>query len=242
MIIGPQKGPAKRGHVKTSKIVKHLFWHFSTLSRRANNVKNYIKIFFEDFRAAPILRPLLEGSHMNKNKKMEMKRCTLGRKSLALERKTCFWFLGSLGESTLQVGKGMKDSTRLLSDSLWTLCRHRRSDSFRTLGVQGQRLFSRPHPQHSWDFPEEILEKSERTRKRSQSFSWNSPREYGWDPPNPIIQGIWSLHNIPEFSPPRYSWGRLFFQKWFRRGPLRAGHGILNSTEGIFDFLHKNAC
>ena len=24
----------------------------------------------------------------------------------------------------------------------------------------------------------------------SQSVSWNSPREYGWDAPNPIIQGI----------------------------------------------------
>ena len=30
----------------------------------------------------------------------------------------------------------------------------------------------------------------ERPRKRSQSFSWHSLREYGWDPPNPIIQGI----------------------------------------------------
>ena len=27
--------------------------------------------------------------------------------------------------------------------------------------------------------------------------------------------------------------GRFFFQKWFRRGPLRAGHGIPGSTEGI---------
>ena len=30
----------------------------------------------------------------------------------------------------------------------------------------------------------------ERPRKRSQSVSWNSPREYGWDPPSPIIRGI----------------------------------------------------
>ena len=44
-----------------------------------------------------------------------------------------------------------------------------------------------PYPQYGWDFPEEI---PERARKRSQSVSWNSPREYGWDPPNPIIQGI----------------------------------------------------
>ena len=30
----------------------------------------------------------------------------------------------------------------------------------------------------------------ERPRKRSQSVSWNSLREYGWDSPNPTIQGI----------------------------------------------------
>ena len=30
---------------------------------------------------------------------------------------------------------------------------------------------------------------AERPRRRSQSFSWNSPREYGGEPPNPIIQG-----------------------------------------------------
>ena len=35
--------------------------------------------------------------------------------------------------------------------------------------------------------------------------------------------------------PPQYGWGRLFFQNWFRRGPLRAGHGIPSSTEGISD-------
>ena len=40
---------------------------------------------------------------------------------------------------------------------------------------------------------------------------------------------------FPELSPPQYGWGRLFFQKSFRRGPLRAAHGIPSSTEGIFD-------
>ena len=35
--------------------------------------------------------------------------------------------------------------------------------------------------------------------------------------------------------PPQYGygWGRFFFQKWFRRGPLRAGHGIPSSAGGI---------
>ena len=37
--------------------------------------------------------------------------------------------------------------------------------------------------------------------------------------------------------PPQYGWGRFFFQKWFRRGPLRAGHGIPSSTGGISDPL-----
>ena len=77
----------------------------------------------------------------------------------------------------------------------------------------------------------------ERPRKRSQSVSWNSPREYGWDPRSPIIQGIWGFQSISRIlSPPQYGWGRLFFQKWFRRGPLRAGHGIPSSTEGIPEF------
>ena len=44
------------------------------------------------------------------------------------------------------------------------------------------------------------------------------------------------LEAFPELSPPQYGWGGLFFQNWFRRGPLRAGHGIPSSTEGISDF------
>ena len=57
--------------------------------------------------------------------------------------------------------------------------------------------------------------------------------------PNPIIQGIWSFQSISRILSPQYGWGRLFFQKWFRRGPLRAGHGIPSSTEGISDIHHK---
>ena len=41
--------------------------------------------------------------------------------------------------------------------------------------------------------------------------------------------------HFQNFLPPQYSWGRLFFQKWLRRGPLRAGHGIPSNTEGIYD-------
>ena len=48
---------------------------------------------------------------------------------------------------------------------------------------------------------------------------------------------------FPEFSPPQYGWGRFFFQKWFRRGPLRASHGVASSTGGISDLrvLHWNS-
>ena len=37
--------------------------------------------------------------------------------------------------------------------------------------------------------------------------------------------------------PLQYGSGRFFFRKWFRRGPLRAGHGIPSSTEGISDMV-----
>ena len=40
---------------------------------------------------------------------------------------------------------------------------------------------------------------------------------------------------FPEFSPPQYGCGRLFFQVWFRRGPLRAAHGNPSSTGGTSD-------
>ena len=56
-------------------------------------------------------------------------------------------------------------------------------------------------------------------RKRSQSISWNSPL------------------GCPKLSPPPVRLGRLSFQNWFQRGPLRAGHGIPSSTEGIPEAL-----
>ena len=57
------------------------------------------------------------------------------------------------------------------------------------------------------------------TEKRSQSFSWNSPRQCGWEPPSPPpsehFQSSLSLSMAGEASSP----------KCFRRGSLRAGHG-----------------
>ena len=83
--------------------------------------------------------------------------------------------------------------------------------------------------QHSGEIPES-------PRKRSQSFTWNSPREYGWEPP-PNPKKSRRLRPPEHFQnslpPPQYDWGPLFSQKWIRRGPLRTGHGIPSSTEGI---------
>ena len=39
--------------------------------------------------------------------------------------------------------------------------------------------------------------------------------------------------HFQNYLPPQYGWGRLFFQNWFRRGSLRAAHGIPSSTGGI---------
>ena len=77
----------------------------------------------------------------------------------------------------------------------------------------------------------------ERPQKRSQSFSCNSPREYGWDPPPKPknFKAFDASRASPALSPPQYGWGCFFFQKWFQRGPLRvrAAHGIPSRIEGI---------
>ena len=77
----------------------------------------------------------------------------------------------------------------------------------------------------------------ERPQKRSQSVSWNSPREYGWDPPKPYnSRHLKATEHFRNCLPPRTAGDAFFFQKWSRRGPLRAGHGIPSSTGGISDF------
>ena len=67
-----------------------------------------------------------------------------------------------------------------------------------------------PHPQYGWEFPEEI---PERPRKRSQSVSWNFPREYGWDAPNPIIQGIWGIQSVSRILSPPVRLGTPLFSE-----------------------------
>ena len=51
----------------------------------------------------------------------------------------------------------------------------------------------------------------ERPRKRSQSVSWNFPREYGWDAPSPIIQGIWGFQSVSRILSPPVRLGTTLF-------------------------------
>ena len=60
-------------------------------------------------------------------------------------------------------------------------------------------------------------------KKLSERF-WNSPWEWGWNPPCPIIQGIWAF---PELSPPQHGRGRLFFR--------------IGSGEGLSELLTWNS-
>ena len=53
----------------------------------------------------------------------------------------------------------------------------------------------------------------ERPRKRSQSVSWNIPREYGWDAPSPIIQGIWGFQSVSRILSPPVRLGAPLFSE-----------------------------
>ena len=75
----------------------------------------------------------------------------------------------------------------------------------------------------------------ERPRKCSQSVSWNSPWEYSWDFPNPLIQGIWGFQSISRILSPWVRLGTPLFVQWFRRGPPRADHGISSRFLDVFE-------
>ena len=77
------------------------------------------------------------------------------------------------------------------TDTLWPALAHLHAHGWLDVNYLEGPCSNGPYPQYGWDFTEEIPEEiPERPRKRSQSVSWNFPREYGWDAPNPIIQGI----------------------------------------------------
>ena len=97
-----------------------------------------------------------------------------------------------------------------------------------------QNVVNGPHPQYGWDFPEEIPEKFRKDPGNAlRAFPGISLESTAGMPQILQFKAFEASRAFPELSPPQYGWGRLFFQNWFRRGPLRAAHGIPSSTEGI---------
>ena len=91
-----------------------------------------------------------------------------------------------------------------------------------------------PYPQCGWDFPEEIPKKFQKDPGNALRAFPGIPLESTAGMPQTLyFKAFEASRAFPELSPPQYGWGRLFFQKWFWRGPLRAAHGIPSSTEGI---------
>ena len=67
-------------------------------------------------------------------------------------------------------------------------------------------------PSTAGTFRKKFRKNSGKTPERSQSVSRTSPREYGWDAPNPIIQGIWGFQSISRIiSPPSTAGDASFF-------------------------------
>ena len=73
----------------------------------------------------------------------------------------------------------------------------------------------------------------ERPQKCSQSVPWNSPQEYGWVPPNPIIQGILGFPEHFQNSLPMSMAGEASF---FRSG---SGEGLFRAVVMEFPAVLK---
>ena len=87
-----------------------------------------------------------------------------------------------------------------------------------------------PYPQYGWHFPE-IPEKFRKDPGNALRVFPGIPVESTAGLPQTLQLKVFEASRaFSEFSPPQYGWGRFFFQKWFRRGPLRAGHGLPSST------------
>ena len=94
-----------------------------------------------------------------------------------------------------------------------------------------------PYPLYGWAFLEEIPEKFRKDPGNAlRAFPGIPLTSTAGIPQTLQLKAFEASRAFPEFSPPQYGWGRFFFQKWFRRGPLRAGHGIPSSTGGISDY------
>ena len=97
-----------------------------------------------------------------------------------------------------------------------------------------------PYPQteYGWHFLEEIPEKFRNDPGNAlKAFPGIPQLRVQLESPKPY--NLRHLRRPDHFQnslpPPSTAGGASFFQKWFRRGPLRAGHGFPSSTEGMSD-------
>ena len=102
---------------------------------------------------------------------------------------------------------------------------------------------SGPYPQYGWHFPGEIPEKFRKDSGNALRAFPGIPVESTAGIPQALhLKALEASKAFPELSPPQYDWGRFFFQKWCRRGPLRAGHGIPSSIEGTSEIHMFATC
>ena len=94
---------------------------------------------------------------------------------------------------------------------------------------------SGPHPQYGWGFPEEIRKNSGKTPEKLSERFLEFPSRVRLGCPKPHNSRHLRLPEQFQNSLPPSTAGdaTLFSEKWFRRGPLKAGHGIPSSTEGV---------
>ena len=76
----------------------------------------------------------------------------------------------------------------------------------------------------------------ERPRKRSQSVSWNFPREYGWDAPKPVIQGIWGFQSVSRILSPPVGLGTSLFSELV---PERASQSWSRNSQQYWGYFWK---
>ena len=115
----------------------------------------------------------------------------------------------------------------ILSDLKFSSCPLK--DTVRVL--LGPRFPCGPYPITAGTFQETFRKNPGTTPKMLSELFLEFPSSVRLGSPKP--------YNSRHLKPPQYGWGRLFFHKWFRRGPLRAAHGIPSSIvhETVFKHL-----
>ena len=94
-------------------------------------------------------------------------------------------------------------------------------------------------PSTAGTFRKKFRKDSGKTPETLSEFFLEFPSRVRLGSPKSYISRHLRLPEHFQNSLPLSTAGDASFQKWFRRGPLRAGHGIPSSTEGISDTSPK---